>query len=104
MRKHRWSAAHALTHLLSLRSSVSPNEGFWRQLCAFEATLAIPSAQRSDVHAPPAMTETFGEIGSIRVVADAAGDRARVDIRPAGVLGSPIRGVNALFGLIAHIF
>lgn len=95
MRKHRWSATKALTHLLSLRSSVSPNEGFWRQLCAFEATLAIPNAQRSNVRAPPAMTETFGELGDIHVGADAAGDRAQVDIRPAGAAGSPTRSATS---------
>lgn len=95
MRKHRWAAAHAVRHLLGLRSSVSPNEGFWRQLCAFEATLAIPSSQRSNVQAPPAMTETFGELSNIRVGADAAGDRALVDIRPAGVEDSPTRGTEA---------
>jgi hypothetical protein len=96
MRKHRWSAAKALSHLLTLRSSVSPNEGFWRQLCAFEATLAIPSAQRSDVRNAPAVTETFGELGNIKVGSDAAGERARVDIRQAEASSSPTRGVKPL--------
>lgn len=47
------------------------------------------------MRAPPAMTETFGELGDVRVEADAAGDRARVDIRPAGAPGLSGRGVKS---------
>lgn len=94
MRKHRWSAARALTYLHTRRSSVSPNEGFWRQLCSFEGSLAIPSSQRSDVRAPPVMTETYGEVANIKVGPEAAGAKAVVDIRPARESESASRGAK----------
>eukprot|EP00892_Ulva_mutabilis_P000251 jgi/Ulvmu1/10226/UM060_0026.1 len=84
MRKHMWPAARAIVHLLSYRSAVCPNEGFWRQLCAFEEVLGIPKVQRSDPNAPPVMSEAYGDLGPIHVSAEAAGNRVQVDVRDAG--------------------
>ena len=84
MRKNRWPATRAIAHLLSCRSAVCPNEGFWRQLCAFEEVLGVPRAQQSDPHAPPIMSEAYGDLGAVHVAADAAGERVHVDIRAAG--------------------
>lgn len=81
MRKKSWSAARALVHLLSCRSAVCPNEGFWRQLCAFETVLGIPKPQQSDPDAPPIVSEAYGDLGEIQIKADAAGERVQVDIR-----------------------
>lgn len=87
MRKRRMSAHAALSALLALRSSVCPNEGFWRQLCAFEKELGLPQPQRSDARKPPVMSEAFGEIACDTVAAGAAGERAAVCIergQPSG--------------------
>ena len=80
MRKQRKCARDAVQHLRSLRSSVSPNEGFWRQLCAFEAELGLPPAQRSDVDKPPAVNESFGQLSSADVAVNAAGSKVDVQV------------------------
>ncbi len=41
MRRFTWPAERARAHCLARRSLVNPNQGFWRQLCAFEAELGI---------------------------------------------------------------
>lgn len=84
MRKKFWPAARALAYLLSCRSAVCPNEGFWRQLCAFEDVLGIPKPQQSDPGAPPVVSEAYGDLGKVHIAADAAGERVRVDIHDAG--------------------
>ena len=41
MRRFTWPAERARQHARARRSLVNPNQGFWRQLCAFEAELGI---------------------------------------------------------------
>lgn len=41
MRRFTWPAERAREHARARRSLVNPNQGFWRQLCAFEAELGI---------------------------------------------------------------
>jgi predicted protein tyrosine phosphatase len=41
MRRFTWPAERAREHCRARRSLVNPNQGFWRQLCAFEAQLGI---------------------------------------------------------------
>jgi predicted protein tyrosine phosphatase len=41
MRSRQWSAQKAKGHVISARSLASPNDGFWRVLCALEGSLGI---------------------------------------------------------------
>ena len=41
MRVRRWSAAQAREYCVKRRSVVAPNDGFWRTLCALEASLGV---------------------------------------------------------------
>lgn len=78
MRKQRINAKAAIQFLLDRRSSVCPNEGFWRQLCAFERELGLSRAEQSDPDKPPVVSEVYGRIRSEIVAADAAGSRVDV--------------------------
>jgi protein-tyrosine phosphatase len=83
MRKTRVGAATAVAALVSKRSTVCPNEGFWRQLCAFERELALPPAQCSDPERPPVVNESYGQAASVDVAAGAAGERVAVQLTGA---------------------
>lgn len=80
MRKHAWPARRALMFLVERRSKVCPNEGFWRQLCAFEEVLGLPAVQRSNVADPPVVDESYGQMVDTTVAADAAGKRLEVRV------------------------
>jgi dual specificity MAP kinase phosphatase len=41
MRRFTWPAKRARAHCQQRRSLVSPNQGFWRSLCALEEQLGI---------------------------------------------------------------
>ena len=41
MRSRQWSAQKAKEHVIAARSLASPNDGFWRVLCALEGSLGI---------------------------------------------------------------
>jgi hypothetical protein len=79
MRHQRIGALAAVERLRSVRSSVCPNEGFWRQLCAFEKELGLPRAQQSDPRKPPAINESYGGVASDAVVAGAGGAKVQVE-------------------------
>jgi hypothetical protein len=79
MRRHRLGARTAIESLQSIRSSVCPNEGFWRQLCAFEKTLGLPAAQHSDPRKPPVVSEAYGGVARVVVDAGVAGGKVEVE-------------------------
>lgn len=81
MRKQRIGAASAVRALLDVRSTVCPNEGFWRQLCAFEKEAGVPPAQRSDVARPPVVNESYGQVATDEVAQQAAGAKVQVDVQ-----------------------
>jgi hypothetical protein len=89
MRKQRINAKAAIQFLLERRSCVSPNEGFWRQLCAFERELGLSRAEQSDLDKPPVVSEVYGNVSSDFVAADAAGPR--VDVQVTSNTGRPAR-------------
>ncbi|KXZ47911.1 hypothetical protein GPECTOR_32g524 [Gonium pectorale] len=94
MRHHAWSAARARAHVVSRRSAVCLNDGFWRTLCGLEAALGI--AERSDPNATSGFrgadapgggrggdgpdSEDGGRLarGAVAVSKDAAGGRVPV--------------------------
>lgn len=41
MRSKHWSAEKAKQYVIERRSLVTPNDGFWRTLCALEGSLGI---------------------------------------------------------------
>lgn len=85
MRKRRINAADAIRHLVACRSSVCPNEGFWRQLCAAEAALGLPPSARSDPARPVVVNESYGAARTDTAPREAvAGDAVEVQLRPAG--------------------
>ena len=80
MRKRRIGAHTAIQDLKSKRSSVCPNEGFWRQLCTFERQLSLASSQCSNPNKPPVVNESYGQVAVADVAANAAGERVDVHL------------------------
>lgn len=60
MRHHHWPAERALRAVRSARSIITPNDGFWRALCALERRLGLPPTSDTELFAGTAGRDARG--------------------------------------------